>query len=76
LHGADVGATGAAAKELDALTKRRDDLYKEIVDQIRREADRIAKEQGFSIVFVGISAAAGGYDMTNEVTKDVESLHE
>ena len=76
LHGADVGATGAAAKELDALSKRRDDLYKEIVDQIRREADRIAKEQGFSIVFVGISAAAGGYDMTNEVTKDVESLHE
>lgn len=76
LHGADVGATGAAAKELDALQKRRNDLYKEIVDQIQREASRIAKDQGFSIVFAGVDAAAGGYDMTNEVTKDVESLHE
>jgi hypothetical protein len=76
LHGADVGATGAAAKELDALQKRRDDLYKEIVDQIQREAARIAKDQGFTIVFVGVDAATGGYDLTNEVTKDVESLHE
>lgn len=76
LHGADVGATGAAAKELDALQKRRSDLYAEIVDQIQREASRIAKDQGFSIVFNGVDAAVGGYDMTNEVTKDVESLHE
>ncbi|HEY1977078.1 MAG TPA: OmpH family outer membrane protein [Candidatus Baltobacteraceae bacterium] len=76
LHGADVGATGAAAKELDALQKRRDDLYNEIVNQIQNEASRIAKDQGFSIVFNGPDAAPGGYDMTNEVTKDVESLHE
>lgn len=76
LHGADVGATGAAAKELGALQKRRDDLYKEIVDQIQSEAARIAKDQGFSIVLSGVNAAAGGYDMTGEVTKDVESLHE
>jgi Skp family chaperone for outer membrane proteins len=76
LHGADVGATGAAAKELDALQKRRNDLYQEIVDQIQREASRIAKDQGFSIVFNAPDAAVGGYDMTNEVTKDVESLHE
>jgi Skp family chaperone for outer membrane proteins len=58
------------------LQKRRDDLYKDIVNQIQREASRIAKDQGFSIVFNGVDAAAGGYDMTNEVTKDVESLHE
>jgi hypothetical protein len=76
LHGADVGATGAAAKELDALQRRRDDLYKEIVAQVEREAGRIAKDRGFSIVFDGVQAAAGGYDLTNEVTKDVESLHE
>jgi hypothetical protein len=76
LHGADVGATGAAAKELDALQKRRDDLYKQIVDQVKSEAARLAKDQGFSIVFVGVHAAPGGYDMTNEVTHDVESLHE
>ncbi|MBV8148099.1 MAG: OmpH family outer membrane protein [Candidatus Eremiobacteraeota bacterium] len=76
LHGADVGATGAAAKELDALQKQRAELYKEIVDQIQREAGRIAKDRGFSIVFVNIEAATGGYDLTSEVTKDVESLHE
>jgi hypothetical protein len=77
LHGADVGATGAAAKELDALQKRRDDLYKQIVDQIQREADRLAKDQGFSVVLVGVQEGSpGGYDMTNELTKDVESLHE
>ncbi len=76
LHGADVGATGAAAKELAGLQKRRDALYKEIVDQITREATRIAKERGFSIVFVNIEQAAGGYDLTNDLIKDVESQHE
>jgi hypothetical protein len=76
LHGADVGATGAAAKELDALQKRRDVLYKQIVDQITREATRIAKDRGFSIVFVNIAQAEGGYDLTNDLIKDVESLHE
>jgi Outer membrane protein (OmpH-like) len=76
LHGADVGATGAAAKELDALQKRRGDLYKQIVDQIQREANSLAKDRGFTIVFVSVSAAAGGYDMTNDLIKNVESLHE
>ncbi|MEO6834407.1 MAG: OmpH family outer membrane protein [Candidatus Tumulicola sp.] len=76
LHGADVGATGAAAQELDALQKRRDALNKQIVDQITREATRIAKDRGFSIVFVNVAAAQGGYDLTNDLIKDVESLHE
>ncbi len=76
LHGADVGATGAAAKELEALRQRRDALYKQIVDQVMREAARIAKERGFSIVLDRVAAAAGGYDLTNDLVKDVESLHE
>lgn len=76
LHGADVGATGAAAKELDALQKRRADLYEQIVAQVERDATRIAKERGLSIVFVNIWAAAGGYDMTNQVIDDIESQHE
>ncbi len=76
LHGADVGATGAAGKELASLQKRRGDLYKQIVTQIENDAGRIAKEQGFSVVFINIWAAAGGYDLTNQVIKDVESQHE
>jgi hypothetical protein len=76
LHGADVGATGAAAKELASLQKRRGDLYQQIVAQIQRDATRIAKERGLSIVFVNIWAAAGGYDMTNQVVSDIESQHE
>jgi hypothetical protein len=76
LHGADVGATGAAAKELDVLQRRRAALYKQIVDHITREASRIGKDQGFSIVVSNVEAAAGGYDLTNDLIKDVESLHE
>jgi hypothetical protein len=76
LHGADVGATGAAGRELDSLQKRRDELYGQITAQVERDASRIAKDRGFSIVFVNIWAAAGGYDLTNQVIKDVEGQHE
>lgn len=76
LHGADVGATGAAAKELNDLQHRRDTLYAQMVAQIQRDAARLAKDQGFSIVFVNVEAAAGGYDMTGQVIKDLESQHE
>jgi hypothetical protein len=76
LHGADVGATGAAAKELSSLQTRRTSLYEQIVTQVERDASRLAKDEGFSIVFDNVRAAAGGYDMTNQVIKDVESQHE
>lgn len=76
LHGADIGATGAAGKELSSLQKRRNALNQQILQQIQREADRIAKDRGFSIVFVNVEAAHGGYDLTNDLIKDVESLHE
>jgi hypothetical protein len=76
LHGADVGATGAAGKELTSLRKRRSDLYQQIVGQVQRDASRIAQDRGFSIVFVNIATAAGGYDLTNQVIKDIESQHE
>ncbi|MGB6520714.1 MAG: hypothetical protein WBE83_02950 [Candidatus Cybelea sp.] len=76
IHGADVGATGAAAKELNSLQKRRGELYGQIVGQVERDAARVAKDRGLSIVFVNVWAAAGGYDMTSQVISDVESQHE
>lgn len=71
-----MGATGAAAKELGALQARRSALYGQIVAQVQRDAARLAKDEGFSIVFDNVRAAAGGYDLTNQVIKDVESQHE
>ena len=76
LHGADVGATGAAGRELDALQKRRGDLYQQMVAQVKNDARRIAKERGFSIVFSEIWSAAGGYDLTNQVIADMQGQHE
>lgn len=76
LHGQNTGAIGAEAKQLRDLRKRRDDLQAQIQSQVQREANRIAKEMGFSVVFDNVQAAAGGYDMTNDLIHDVESLHE
>ena len=76
LHGADVGATGAAAKQLADLQRRRGDLYDKIVAQIKNETARIAQQRGLNVVLVNVEATPGGYDLTNEVTKDIESLHE
>lgn len=76
LHGEDVGATGAAAKQLNDLQKRHDDLLAQIQSQIQREANKIAKDDGFTVVFDNVHAANGGYDLTNDLIRDVESLHE
>ncbi len=76
LHGEDVGATGAAAKQLSDLQKRHDDLMAQIQSQVQREADKIAKDDGFTVVFDNVQAANGGYDLTNDLIRDVESLHE
>ncbi|MDE2482284.1 MAG: OmpH family outer membrane protein [bacterium] len=76
LHGADVGATGAAAKELKDLQQRHDALQQQMIAQIQSEAKRIASEMGFSVVLDSVDAAPGGYDLTNDLIHDVESLHE
>ncbi len=76
LHGADVGATGAAAKQLANLQKQRGDLYDKIVAQIKSETARIAQDRGLTVVFADVEATPGGYDLTDEVIKDIESLHE
>ena len=76
LHGQTGVAIGAAAVQLAALQKRHDDLQAQMQAQIQREAQRLAKEMGFTVVFDNVQAAPGGYDLTNDVLHDIESLHE
>jgi hypothetical protein len=76
LHGQGVTATGAAAVQLRDLQKRQSALQAQIQDQIQREAVRLAKQMGFSIVLDNVQAANGGYDLTNDLIHDIESQHE
>ncbi len=76
LHGADVGATGAAAAELADLQRRRDALAQQMQTQIQDEAKRLAAKMGFTVVLDSVQAAPGGYDLTNDLNHDLESLHE
>lgn len=76
LHGENVGATGAAATQLRDLQQRHDQLQAQIQAQIQTEADKLAKKMGFTVVLDKVTSAAGGYDLTNDLIRDVESLHE
>lgn len=76
LSGATSVASGAAAKQLADLQHQRDDLYSKMVDQIKRDAGSEAAKRGLQVVFVNITAAAGGIDLTDDVEKDIESLHQ
>jgi len=76
LHGADVGATGAAAKELGSLQKRRDDLYQQIVAQIERDATRIATDRGLEYRFRQHLGRSRRLRHDNQVISDIESQHE
>ena len=76
LQGADGAATGAAGKQIGDLQHQRDDLYNKMVDQIKRDAATVAAKRGLQVVFVSVVAAPGGIDLTNDVEKDIESLHQ
>ncbi len=76
LHGQNVGAVGAEIKQLADLQKHRDDLQAQMQTQIQSEAERLAKKMGFTVVLDSVKAAPGGYDLTNDVLHDIESLHE
>jgi hypothetical protein len=76
LIGADATAQGGAQKQLAALQKQRDDLYDQIVAQIQREVQIVAKNRGVTVVFSNIVAPVSGVDLTTDAEKQVESLHE
>jgi hypothetical protein len=76
LQSADGVAGAANNKQLAQLQRQRDDLYNKIVDQIKRDAGTVAAKRGLRVVFMNIEGAAGGIDLTSDVEKDIESLHQ
>lgn len=76
LHGADGAASGAADNQISGLQKQRDDLYNKMVDQVKRDAQTVAAKRGLQVVFISVVAAPGGIDLTDDVEKDIESLHQ
>ncbi|MDQ6930541.1 MAG: hypothetical protein M3126_07745 [Candidatus Eremiobacteraeota bacterium] len=76
LRGVDVGAQGALGKQLAALHHQRDQLYGQIMAQIKREVQTIAAQRGLKVVFINVVQPVGGIDLTEAAQKDVESLHE
>ncbi len=76
LHATDAAASGDASAQIAALSKKRDDLYAEIVAQIGREVRLIAQQKGVSVVVTDPIATPGGVDLTPDALKDIESLHE
>lgn len=76
LRGVNGVSAGSVGKQMDALHKQRDQLYNQIIAQVKREVQTIASQRGLKIVFDTPVAPVGGIDLTADVQKDIESLHE
>lgn len=76
LQGADGTAGLAANKQVADLQRQRDELYNKMVDQVKRDAGSVAAKRGLQVVFISVVAAPGGIDLTDDVEKDIESLHQ
>ncbi len=76
LRGIDASAQSSAAAQIASLTKKRADLYGQMVAQIGREVRLLAQARGISVVVTDPVANAGGVDLTSDAMKDLESLHE
>ncbi len=76
LRGIDTAAQSEAAAQIAALTRKRADLYGQMVAQIGREVRLVALQRGIAVVVTDPVANAGGIDLTSDAMKDIESLHE
>lgn len=76
LRGIDASAQNGAAAQIAALTRKRADLYGQMVAQIGREVRLLAQARGISVVVTDPVANGGGVDLTSDALKDIESLHE
>jgi len=76
LGGADAAAGSDAREQIASLEHKRDELYDQMVEQIKREATTMAHQRGLAIVVTNPVAEIRGVDLTDDVAKDVETLHE
>jgi hypothetical protein len=76
LSSADAAGRQSVQNEIHALQKKHDELYTQMVDQIGREVKAIAQQRGITVVLSSVAAPPGGIDLTDDVMKDIESLHE
>ena len=76
LRGIDADAQSGAAAQIATLSRKRADLYGQMVAQIGREVRLVAQARGISVVVTDPVANAGGVDLTLDALKDIESLHE
>jgi hypothetical protein len=76
LRGVDTDAQNGAQAQIASLSKKRDDLYDQMIAQIGREVRLIAQQRGIAVVVTDPVANAGGVDLTADAMKDIESLHE
>ena len=76
LRGIDTAAQSGANAQISALTRKRADLYGQMVAQIGREVRLLAQQRGIGVVVTDPVANAGGVDLTADAMKDIESLHE
>jgi len=76
LGGADSAAGQDAGAQIASLQHKHDQLYDQMVGQIKREASVIAQARGLSLVVSDPVAETRGVDLTDDVAKDIETLHE
>ena len=76
LGGADAAAGGDAREQIASLQRKRGELYDQMVEQIKREATTMAHQRGLAVVVSNPVAEIRGVDLTADVSKDVETLHE
>jgi len=76
LNGMNDAAARDVQSEIVTLQQKRQELYDQMVAQIGREVQVVARAHGISVVISDVAAASGGVDLTAEAMKDIETLHE
>lgn len=76
LTGMNDDAARDVQGEIASLQRKRGELYDQMVAQIGREVQAVARAHGISVVISDVAATAGGVDLTEDAKKDIETLHE